>query len=251
MFMATPEMLFAEETLKDRPEKSTWFGLYKNDENYVVKEVEMTIESVPNAITNLMWKNSMGKRVLYNTIEQPLFLLKNVPGISPGIIFSGKVSEPKGDKIKKVAINYNEKEYQFCYEIRTKNNDHINGGYTQSFERTVESVGIEHRYSIIDGGKEQELSCNFPKNGRGHFSGGEIFYVTGSKVEIEKDLNNMVFENIIFAGDLDKDGHLDIVLNQAFRGFNYVLYLSSYAEDKDFVGKVISFKYFDPNKSGC
>jgi hypothetical protein len=54
-----------------------------------------------------------------------------------------------------------------------------------------------------------------------------------------------------WAGDLDGDGKLDLILDQSGGGGRIALYLSSLAKKGELVGLAGTFEYFDPSASGC
>lgn len=56
---------------------------------------------------------------------------------------------------------------------------------------------------------------------------------------------------LLWAGDLDGDGKLDLLLRFAERGWNTVLYLSSRAAPGQLVGEAGRFQFFDPSDPGC
>ena len=251
MLWATSGLLFAEADLKHLPEESTWLGVYNEGEKYVVDEVKVIVKPAPGAITNPNQGSTMGKRVFLSPDKPPLFLLKDVPGVRRGPVKAAVIGRSTGDKVKEVPIDFKGEKYKFQFEIRTYVTGHPQGGVTENFERSDESVGIKHRYALVHENTEQELSSNLPTSDQDRFSGGEHYYVTGSKEKIEAGLKEKVGKSIIFTGDLDRDGALDIVLDQAFRGVHNVLYLSSFAGKGGLVGQAMSCGYFDPNDPGC
>lgn len=54
-----------------------------------------------------------------------------------------------------------------------------------------------------------------------------------------------------WAGDLDGDGKLDLIMNHAAQGWHVTLYLSSLAEPGRIVGEAGSFIFWPPDASGC
>jgi hypothetical protein len=58
-------------------------------------------------------------------------------------------------------------------------------------------------------------------------------------------------EYLRWAGDLDRDGKLDLLMSYASRGWNTVLYLSSLAGEGEIVGEAGRFTFWPPNDPGC
>jgi hypothetical protein len=58
-------------------------------------------------------------------------------------------------------------------------------------------------------------------------------------------------EYLVWAGDLDGDGKLDLLLNTGGCSVKRVLWLSSLAKGQALVGMAGSFEYFDPRRSEC
>ena len=54
-----------------------------------------------------------------------------------------------------------------------------------------------------------------------------------------------------WAGDLDGDGKLDLIMSFAARGTHSVIFLSSLAKPGEIVGEAGRIEYFAPNDSGC
>ncbi len=54
-----------------------------------------------------------------------------------------------------------------------------------------------------------------------------------------------------WAGDLDGDGKLDLIVSFQGRGWNTVLFLSSLAKPGELVGEAGRFQYWPPNDPGC
>lgn len=58
-------------------------------------------------------------------------------------------------------------------------------------------------------------------------------------------------EYLLWAGDLDGDGKLDVLMSYASRGWSTVLYLSSFAGPGEIVGEAGRFVFWPPDDPGC
>lgn len=58
-------------------------------------------------------------------------------------------------------------------------------------------------------------------------------------------------EYLWWAGDLDGDGKLDLLMSYANRGWNAVLYLSTRAGPDEIVGEAGRFQFWQPDDPGC
>ena len=56
---------------------------------------------------------------------------------------------------------------------------------------------------------------------------------------------------LLWAGDLDSDNKLDLLMSFQDRGWNTVLFLSSLAKPGELVGEAGRFNYWPPNDPGC
>jgi hypothetical protein len=58
-------------------------------------------------------------------------------------------------------------------------------------------------------------------------------------------------EYLVWAGDLDGDGKLDLIIEFDYHGTNRVLFLSTLAKEGELVGRAGSFNYFPIDAAGC
>lgn len=56
---------------------------------------------------------------------------------------------------------------------------------------------------------------------------------------------------LLWAGDLDGDGKLDLLMSYASRGWNTALYLSTLAGPGEIVGEAGRFRFWQPDDPGC
>lgn len=83
----------------------------------------------------------------------------------------------------------------------------------------------------------------------------EGHYITGTKKEVEKLLSQSMKNHLLWAGDLDGNGKLDLLFNFCLRAaekcIDSKLFLSSFAKKDELVDQAGEYYYWDPSNPGC
>ena len=135
-------------------------------------------------------------------------------------------------------------------ELKTAYWNHARGDFLypgQSKNITIEGDGSEVRFGVSAFGtaeeptRESEIRIRKYRVVMERWSGGEILR---QALFSELDLGRYSFPQILWVGDLDRDGLPDLILDQSTQEFqiHLVLYLSSKADKGELVGHVAEWK---------
>ncbi|MGH9958736.1 MAG: hypothetical protein ACREBC_16665 [Pyrinomonadaceae bacterium] len=193
-----------------------WLGLHVTDQHSTLLKYQLTVESVHDPITDHGANEKTGKKVSVDLPLEPLFLVK-----SGKILRGGPVTT-----VFKQAADYE------------KSLERVSPHNLKLAETTyvLKVVGSE------DGAKCSEHS--FPKNAKLVLVSGDVEQVLYSI----DGCGNEPYWYLLWAGDLDRDGKLDLYVSvtQHYNVSERKLFLSSRAKRRQLVAEVAEFV-----TSGC
>jgi len=192
-----------------------WLGLHISDHDSTLLNYRLTVQSVHDTVVDDGTDQETGKRVSIDLPLQPIFLLKGAMMLSDGpvtTVFKGGNSE-----------------------------------ITLKTESPINLELAESSYELKVAGSEDTAKCPdgaLPRNARLVLVSGESKQVLYSLEECGSDPSWY----LIWAGDLDRDGKLDLYLNvsQHYNISEKKLFLSSQAGKGQLVKQVAEFL-----TSGC
>jgi hypothetical protein len=192
-----------------------WLGLHISDHDSTLLNYQLTVQSVHDAVVDDDTDQETGKRISIDLPLQPIFLVKGAMMLSDGpvsTVFKGG--------------NYEK---------------------TLKAESPIKLELAESSYELKVVGSEDTAKCpdeSLPRNARLVLVSGESKQVLYSLEECGSDPSWY----LIWAGDLDRDGKLDLYLNvsQHYNISEKKLFLSSQAGKGQLVKQVAEFV-----TSGC
>lgn len=192
-----------------------WLGLYISDNHSILINSRLRVETIHDDIGDAP-EESTGKKVSVDSPLEPLFLVKRAPLLSEGPVNTVFVEKPDYEKALEKVSPLTLKLDQTSYVLKV--------------------VGSE------DGAKCSEHA--FPKNPKLVLALGESTQVLYSL----EDCGNEPYWYLLWAGDLDRDGKLDLYVSVTYH-YNVSqkkLFLSSHAAKGELVKEVAEFV-----TSGC
>lgn len=193
-----------------------WLGLHVTDQHSTLLRYQLTVESVHDPITDHGTSEKTGKKVSVNLPLEPLFLVKSAKILSGGPVTTVFKQAADYEKSLERVSPHNMKLAEATYVLKV--------------------VGSE------DGAKCSEHS--FPKNARLVLGSGDVEQVLYSI----DGCGNEPYWYLLWAGDLDRDGKLDLYLSvtQHYNVAERKLFLSSGTREGQLVREVAEFV-----TSGC
>jgi len=194
-----------------------WLGLFNEKGKSYLAFTKLKVSLVRDEVLDNQTKEFTGKKVSVKNRAELIFLLKKASMLKPGEVSTvhfPKAGEASGEPLKTgFTQNYNIGKSVFTI----KYNDY-------SYSKVEDSGGVRdvfaHELILSGNGKEQLLSS---PNDRAYSY------------------------NLLWAGDLDRDGKLDLYIETSGENFTaYGLYLSSEAEEGKLVKEVAGF-----GSTGC
>jgi hypothetical protein len=177
-----------------------WLGLFVNGRRSRLRYSTINVRGVYDDVTDYGAKRKTGKRITVNSDQQPVFLLNNSSTLKPGpvkTVFEMKADEP-----------------------------------SQGLEKFPQTLKLGRRSYILkvvspDKTPVQCLMSDFPKNAR-------LVLASGHAQQVLYTLDvcgNDPIWYLVWAGDIDRDGKLDLYVNvtQHYDYSDRVLLLSSLA----------------------
>jgi hypothetical protein len=188
-----------------------WLGLHVTDQHSTLLRYQLTVESVHDPITDHGTSEKTGKKVSVNLPLEPLFLVKSAKILSGGPVTTVFKQAADYEKSLERVSPHNLKLAEATYVLKV--------------------VGSE------DGAKCSEHS--FPKNARLMLVSGDVEQVLYSI----DGCGNEPYWYLLWAGDLDRDGKLDLYLSvtQHYNVSERKLFLSSPAKRRQLVAEVAEF----------
>ena len=188
-----------------------WLGLYINGRGAVLRYSRLRVRTVYDDITDYGSKNKTGKQVSVASPREPVFLVNSATVLKPGpaiSVFSEKVDFNKGLERFPVKLRLGNKSY------------------------TLKVVSPDKNPATCQ-------SSSFPKNAR-------LVLVSGKTVQTLytlDDCGNDPSWYLLWAGDVDRDGKLDLYVNvtQHYDISERKLFLSSQASKGKLVKEVATF----------
>lgn len=189
-----------------------WLGLFKNKDRFFLASARIRVSRVSDEIVDAQTSEKTGKRIVVNNPNKAVFLLKNADTLKPGSIetlfyngFDNTSSEQTSDGLLENNSSINFKLNGKAYTLKVTN-ENANG----------EQPSFGLKAVLVSEGVEQVLYA--PKETR------EIWH-------------------LYWAGDLDRDGQLDLYMNLTdhYNLTHRRLFLSSEAEEGKLVKEVASF----------
>jgi hypothetical protein len=193
-----------------------WLGLYVTDHSSTLLSYRLTVETVHDGIVDQDAEQETGKDVSVDLPLDPVFLVKGATMLSAGpvtTVFSGNANFEKTlEKVSPINLKLGEVSY------------------------VLKVVGAD------DNSKCSEHA--FPRNAK-------LVLVSGESAQILYSLEecgNEPYWHLLWAGDLDRDGRLDLYVSvtQHYNVSERKLFLSSQAGDDHLVKEVAEFV-----TSGC
>jgi hypothetical protein len=186
-----------------------WFGLYLTMDGYELIPSEITVETCYDDVRG----ENTGKKVLVDQPKEPLFLIKGLENLKSGpvnTVFSGaKFLHPAESMTLKLGEN--------GYYTLVGFGKAVDRGVARPFDIAIRNYKIEiSRYPWV----HTQVIASF-----------NIIAMDG-------------LPTLLWAGDLDRDGKLDLVmdLTDHYNVSEYVLFLSSMSEGNNILRKVATFR---------
>ena len=186
-----------------------WFGLYPNGDNYKLVQSTISVETVRDNCLDIKEDEKTGKLVTVNQAENPLFLIRGLEGLANGpveTVFSGIQFLYPGQ-----SLHFHLASRSDYYLAATGEGKVHSNGRLSFFEN--------YKIILFKGDTFQEIACF-----------GEMSSLTNPAV--------------IWAGDLDGDGNLDLFfdLTDHYNVRKYTLFLSTRAKEDELLSKVAEFR---------
>ncbi len=190
----------------------TWLALVQEKTGYFLREVAITVEIVEDEIIDVSPAKT-GKKITGPQGVEPLVLLRNVPQLKPGPVEAADLIDKSFDAGKPTAIYFD----GLLFELELK-------------------CAEEHR------GKDQ-ADCPLQLSGGGSRQALQSYPVyrpcTG-----DASIASDAFPQVLWAGDLDRDGRLDLLvdLTDHYNVAAPTLLLSSLAQPDELVRPAAVFR---------
>ncbi len=190
----------------------TWLGLFNENGKSYLAFTKLKVSLVRDVVLDNQKKKFTGKKVSVKNRAEPIFLLKKASILKPGEVTTvhyPDVGEANGESLKS-GFTQNYKIGKSVFTI--KYNDY-------SYTKVEESGSTNDVFA-----HELILSCN------------------GTEQLLSSPNDRAYSYNLLWAGDLDRDGKLDLYIETSGENFTaYGLYLSSEAEEGKLVEEVAGF----------
>jgi hypothetical protein len=189
-----------------------WLALVKNKGTYSLQEERISVTLVEDAVLDTPPAKT-GKKISLPDGINAIVLLRNIPGLKAGPVVSAEIIDRNFAAGEPTAILFNGMTYELVIACDT--------------EPSVEEY-TDCPLVLSGGGKTQQLMI-YPV-----FRPGEALQ------GIASDANPQV----VWAGDLDRDGHLDLIidLTNHYNVAAPTLLLSTQAEEGEIVHPVAEFR---------
>lgn len=199
-----------------------WLGLFEEGNEYQLRFTKIKVK--PETRPNYVWKNFV--TVKSNNKTEPVFLLKNADKFKEGAVStlfrSSSVGENSESGLLKrgfVKVLPRSCLYETKYTLSVKD------GLTVSKEKVLVLVLESEEFIVVDGIRKKEVKSQIVYFNKYFESGDNL-------------------GNLLWVGDLDKDGRPDIYMNfytYEKGSFGSSLFLSSEAEDDKLIKEVATF----------
>lgn len=188
-----------------------WLGLYVNGRGSVLRYSRIRVRTVSDDVTDYGTKKKTGKEVSVHSAPGPVFLLSRAPILKPGPVIS--LFREKAD--------FNRGLEKFPVELKLGRKSYL-----------LKVIGADKSSSLC-------RDSSFPRNAR-------LVLVAGKSVQTLyqlDDCGNDPSWYLLWAGDLDRDGKLDLYVNvtQHYDVSERRLFLSSTASKGKLVRNVATF----------
>jgi hypothetical protein len=190
-----------------------WLGLFVNGRGSALHYSTIKVQRVFDEITDYGTKQKTGKRVSVNSRSQPLLLVSQTTALTPGPVMTV----------------FNMKEDDFSHGL-------------EKFPATFKLGRRSYVLKVVAPGKNPEPCrfTSFPKNAK-------LVLISGRSQQVLYTLDvcgNDPNWYLVWAGDLDRDGKLDLYVNvtQHYDFSDRKLFLSSPARRGQLVREVGSFE---------
>ena len=183
-----------------------WLGLYQVGDEYELRSSTLAVSEFKENVRRM----DSRKEVRVDQPREPLFLIRGLEQLQPG-----KVTTLVHD-------------WKFLYPGQV---DYIRSNQFSLY--TLKAVGV-----AVDVGPSQVGIQEYGLI----LSGSSLKQVAQTLVHWDQFLVNS-FPGVIWAGDLDRDGKVDLFMDTARHeaSVGYALFLSSAAAEEEFVGKVATW----------
>jgi len=201
-----------------------WLGLFATPKGFELLPTKAIVSTVRDYVLDIDETKKTGKKVITDTKIQPIFLVKGSTYLKPGIVktvFSGQHYFTPDDVLTLSLNGETEGDYQISLEdrqnIETRN--YLVEGKSNNETRNY-TFSVSYNSAIIQ--NLQEFKHNY--------TGGEL-------------PNDRKPPIILWAGDLDRDGKLDLLIDLASHAnvSSLTLFLSSPAKQNKLVEPVAQF----------
>lgn len=239
IFRTSQGSLYEKTTLSPEME-GAWMGIYCQKKRCEARPAVMRIVDAPGQIINPNSSDRDGKRVILDAAETPTFLIRGLP-LRRGPIESIWPPRRAQGPDPGIELSWGGKAYMIQIALKTE-------GYSKNEKGELvsrESISIDHGVNFC-----QASTCH-----KIYQSDKQQDYRAGKKSQIEAGIRREALGHLLWAGDLDGDGKLDLLFNFHWRakegGTTMKLFLSSVASQGQFLGEAAQFSYWDPNNPGC
>lgn len=237
-------LAFPGEALND--EKPTtgfeegWLALYKTKKGYELRKARVKISLYHYEMVDQKGEKS-GRRYTLADKSEPLFMIKSVPGINPGVIRAVHNSigvEEEGED--GTIIDFRDTK---TLDQNVHSSGLLDVGYSFSIRGTETKGGILDERGSVTLSKHsiQQTIYEQPLKPTNESEDSEAYKVW--------ERENFESVQLLWAGDIDADGGLDLILDlgRYYPGGyenRYVLYISSHAREGEVVVPVADFKSY-------
>ncbi|MBX3176678.1 MAG: hypothetical protein KF886_04915 [Candidatus Hydrogenedentes bacterium] len=194
-----------------------WWGIFPEGDGFTLQAAPVTITVEHDAIVDAEGE-ATGKRVSVPQEAEPVLLVRGIAGLKEG----------------RLAPLYHQPHYAYLFPsqtlwLRIKDGEH-------KLARTVAALGTTEENGITP----EPFVHNYTLKlyaGSHPVTSSQVLYTAERVYEEARP-------SIVWAGDIDRDGQVDLLLNTTYH-YNVtrlVLYLSSAAKEGELVGKVAEWR---------
>ncbi|MCL9806673.1 hypothetical protein NAT51_14145 [Flavobacterium amniphilum] len=204
--------VFHDDEVKEGSDTKSWMGIFETKNGFLLAETKITMAHAHDAILDETEDDKTGWEIDTTLKDTCLYLIEKIPSLTERKIKTVKVPETILPK----------KKFKFTFS---------GNQYTLSAEGTMKKQDEESDYEVLT---DYRLYLTANINGKDH-----------TALLVAQDIFDDQMIKILFAGDIDGDGKLDLIIDTSYH-YNMgrpTLYLSKPADDNQIIKPVGMFTF--------